>query len=180
MREFAQRPEMLKEDIDQFMVCTFHRPSNTDDQDNLEQIISALNELHEKVIPIVLPLHPRTKSALEKSGMQLNVHTIDPVGYLEMLWLLDNSSLVLTDSGGLQKEAFFFEKPCVTMRDQTEWIELIDIGANVLTGADKVRIISAVKDMMGRQINDNGNLYGRGCASECIADVLEELFVKNA
>lgn len=179
MCQFAQRPEMLSDDIDQFMVCTFHRPSNTDEYNNLEQIVMALNELHEKVMPIVLPLHPRTKSALEKSGMQLNVCTIDPVGYLEMLWLLDNSSLVLTDSGGLQKEAYFFEKPCVTMRDQTEWVELIDVGANVLTGANKDKIIDAVRDMMGKMIDDGKQLYGGGHASEKIANVLEEFFIKN-
>ncbi|WP_410966352.1 UDP-N-acetylglucosamine 2-epimerase, partial [Salmonella sp. SAL4449] len=85
--------------------------------------------------PVVLPLHPRTRGVIERLGLKLEVQVIDPVGYLEMIWLLQRSGLVLTDSGGVQKEAFFFGKPCVTMRDQTEWVELVTCGANVLVGA---------------------------------------------
>ena len=98
---------------------------------------------------------------------------IEPVGYLEMLWLLKNCSLVLTDSGGVQKEAFFFRKPCVTMRDQTEWVELIEQGVNVLSGADVEIIIKSTKKMLGKEINDPTDLYGGGEASKSIVNFLE-------
>ena len=90
-------------------------------------------------------MHPRTHNTIAKQSLTLDVYTIDPVGYLEMIWLLQHSGLVLTDSGGVQKEAFFFEKFCVTMRDQTEWVELVEVGANELVGADTCKIIEATE-----------------------------------
>src|SRR5690606_36140878 len=102
----------------------------------LAAIIEALNLVHDRIAPVVLPLHPRTCSVVANLGLELDVNVIDPAGYLEMIWLLQHSGLVLTDSGGVQKEAYFFGKACVTMRDQTEWVELVEVGANELVGAN--------------------------------------------
>ena len=102
-----------------FILTTLHRAENTDDPQRLEAIVRALNHLHSNVAPVVLPLHPRTRKVIAEQGLELDVHVIEPVGYLEMIWLLQRTALVLTDSGGVQKEAFFFGKACVTMRDQT-------------------------------------------------------------
>lgn len=155
-----------------FILTTLHRAENTDNPERLGSIVSALNEVHATIAPVVMPLHPRTKNLLQKAGLTLNVHVINPVGYLEMLWLLKQTDLVLTDSGGVQKEAFFFQKPCVTMRDQTEWVELLEIGANVLVGADKDKIMTAVSESRGRKIIDESQLYGGGKASQRIAQEL--------
>jgi len=105
-------------------------------------------------------------------GVGLDVHLIDPVVYFEMIWLLDHGQLVLTDSGGLQKQAFFFGKACVTMRDQTEWVELVDAGVNVLVGADRVKIVEAASRNLGREVQDTEQLYGGGAASKRIAEIL--------
>lgn len=156
-----------------FILTTLHRAGNTDNQERLSAIVKALNELHRNVAPVVLPLHPRTKGALAKIGLELNVNTISPVGYLEMIWLLQRTDLVLTDSGGVQKEAFFFNKACVTMRDQTEWVELIDGGFNELAGADSEKIINAVKKNYGRTVEDKNQLYGGGNAAQNIVKILE-------
>ena len=104
---------------------------------------------------------------------------IDPVGYLEMIWLLDNCTLVMTDSGGLQKEAYFFNKPCITLRDETEWVELVEIGVNRLAGADKetivnsfCSIVSSEEHLKTKDHQQKTNLYGDGKASE---KIIEEL-----
>lgn len=157
---------------DGFILTTLHRAENTDNPKRLEAIVKALNYLHDNVAPIVLPLHPRTRNLIIKQGLTLDVHLIDPVGYLEMIWLLQHTGLVLTDSGGVQKEAFFFEKACVTMRDQTEWVELIEIGANELVGADTSRIVEAATRNLGRIVKDEHNLYGGGMAAKQIVKTL--------
>ena len=155
-----------------FILATLHRAENTDDPRRLTAIVAALNQLHESVAPVLMPVHPRTQGAIARLGLKLKVNHVAPVGYLEMLWLLTRCGLVLTDSGGLQKEAFFFGKPCVTMRDQTEWVELVEAGANELAGAEKERIFNAARKNHGRQIKDPGKLYGGGKAAERIAEVL--------
>lgn len=167
----AVKPQGL-EIADGFIVATLHRAENTDSQVRLTAIVEALNTIHREIAPVVLPLHPRTRKLLEQYGLALKVNIIDPVGYLEMIWLLKHCALVLTDSGGVQKEAFFFHKACVTMRDQTEWVELLEIGANVLVGADSDRIIAEVKANIGRSVEDQFNLYGGGEASNKIVNTL--------
>lgn len=169
----AVSPENFPLD-DGFILATLHRAENTDDPKRLSDIVKALNHLHKNVAPVVLPLHPRTRNVIAKHGLNLDVHLIDPVGYLEMIWLLQRTGLVLTDSGGVQKEAFFFGKACVTMRDQTEWVELIDVGANELVGADSVRIIEAAQRNLGRKIKDEHSLYGGGVAAKRIVEALQE------
>ncbi|MDD5405354.1 MAG: UDP-N-acetylglucosamine 2-epimerase (non-hydrolyzing) [Sulfurovaceae bacterium] len=158
-----------------FILCTIHRAENTDDEARLRAIFEALNEIS-KDKQIILPLHPRTKKIIENLKLNTkNLTIIDPVGYLEMVWLIDNCQLVMTDSGGLQKEAYFFSKPCITLRDETEWVELIEIGANVLVGADKEKIIDAYKNYSTFDIqNSRSDLYGGGKASETIIKTLLE------
>lgn len=155
-----------------FILATLHRAENTDDPQRLASILKALNHLHQKIAPVVLPLHPRTRKLIALQGLQLDVMLIDPVGYFEMVWLLDHCQMVLTDSGGVQKEAFFFGKACVTMRDQTEWVELIEAGANELVGADTQTIIEAAKRNVGRAVQDTQNLYGGGRAAQRIVSEL--------
>lgn len=155
-----------------FILATLHRAENTDNPQRLAAIVSALNILHKTVASVVLPLHPRTRKLIAQHGLELNVHLIDPVGYFEMVWLLDHCNLVLTDSGGVQKEAFFFGKACVTMRDQTEWVELIEAGANELVGADTSKIIEAASRNVGRKVQDTHNLYGGGKAAQRIVDII--------
>ena len=157
---------------DGFILATLHRAENTDDLERLSAIVGALNALHMDQAPIVLPLHPRTRAAIAKAGLDLKVQVIDPVGYLEMVALLRRCALVITDSGGVQKEAFFFGKACVTMRDQTEWVELVEVGANTLVGADAAAIQAAVGANLGRLVTDEGQLYGGGMAAQRVAQVL--------
>ena len=122
-----------------YAMATIHRAENTDNIDRLRGIFDGMKQCP---LPIVLPLHPRTKNAIAASGIELpsNISIIDPVGYLEMIALVRDSSFVLTDSGGLQKEAFFLGQRCITMRDETEWTELVDCGVNRLVGADSAKI----------------------------------------
>jgi UDP-GlcNAc3NAcA epimerase len=150
-----------------FALSTIHRAENTDDMSRLKEIVFALNELHQK-IPVVLPLHPRTTKKLADHGIKLDVHLLEPVGYFDMISLISRSSLILTDSGGLQKEAYFFEKPCVTFRDETEWVELVEVGANKVVGANKAKILEAAGQFLEKKPSFSQNLYGDGKASEKI------------
>ena len=159
------------EGINQFILCTCHRSENTDDPERLSQIIKALNILHEGV-SVIFPLHPRTQNAIKKQGLDLKVHTLPPVGYLEMLWLLDNCKLVITDSGGLQKEAYLMGKMCVTMRNQTEWEELIKSNVNVLAGATTETIVALAKKYIGQPAGTLEPLYGDGNTRWKIASAL--------
>ena len=166
-KEFAKKPSC---DIqNDFILCTIHRAENTDDEQRLRAIFEALEEIAQEK-QIILPLHPRTKKILENLDLNFqNLTIIDPVGYLEMVWLIDHSSLVMTDSGGLQKEAYFFSKPCITLRDETEWIELVTCKANTLVGADKNKILEAYKTRSSfDSTNSSLDLYGGGKASEMI------------
>jgi len=170
---YAQRAKKPDTELaNKFILCTIHRAENTDNISRLKNIFEALEEIA-KEIQIVLPLHPRTRSIVEKLNINIqNLTVIDPVGYLEMVYLIRNTNMVMTDSGGLQKEAFFFKKPCITLRDETEWVELIDHNVNILVGADKDRIINAYNQ---HQFNNNFSidLYGNGKASENIIQTLK-------
>lgn len=170
-RELAEKPSGIVAG-NEFILSTIHRAENTDSEERLTGIVKSLNEIAEQV-EVILPLHPRTKIKLESLPVKLSskVKLIDPVGYLNMVWLIDNCKLVMTDSGGLQKEAFFFEKPCITLRDETEWVELVEHNFNVLVGADKTSIISTFTEHTFS--NDfNIDLYGNGFASNNIATAL--------
>jgi UDP-GlcNAc3NAcA epimerase len=167
-KDFAQKPIDMNI-LDDFVLCTIHRAENTDDTTKLNNIVSALNEIA-KEKQVILPLHPRTKSILEQGSYDVsNLTIIDPVGYLNMVWLIDNCSLVMTDSGGLQKEAFFFAKPCITMRDETEWVELVNNGFNVVVGANKEKITRAYNSYIFNH-DFEMNLYGLSSTSKLIVE----------
>ena len=148
----------------EFVLATIHRAENTDDLNRLKAIFESFEEIA-KELPVILPIHPRTANILKKEGMSAaNVKIIEPVGYLEMVYLLEHCKLVMTDSGGLQKEAFFFQKPCITLRDETEWVELVGNGFNTIVGADKAKILTAF-EKQNYDLNYDINLYGNGIAS---------------
>lgn len=157
-----------------FVLATIHRAENTDNLERLSAICAALNKINEQA-KVVLPLHPRTKALLKQHNIQLNFTPIEPVGYFDMLNLLDGCKLVLTDSGGLQKEAYFFSKYCITLRDQTEWVELVEGGFNSLVGADQDQIVSTYNSMSKIKISSQGGLYGDGRASQKIAERLSSI-----
>lgn len=167
-KDFAKRPKCKIND--NYVLSTIHRAENTDDISRLMSIIEALNEIN-KEKQVILPLHPRTKNIIKENNIKTEFTIIDPVGYLEMVWLIDNCDLVMTDSGGLQKEAFFFGKPCITLRDETEWVELVEHGFNALAGASRSKILDLYQN--GLVSNSyNIDLYGCGEASRCIIDEL--------
>lgn len=159
-----------------FALCTVHRAENTDDPLCLANIVDALEQIANSLIPVVLPLHPRTLACMRAQGLSFkNVTIVEPVGYFDMLVMLNHCRLVLTDSGGLQKEAYFFSKPCITLRDETEWGELVEAGANRLAGAQTEKILSFVREGLEGLRNCAENwpaLYGDGRASERISYAL--------
>lgn len=154
-----------------YYLMTIHRQENTDNFKRLNDILSACADLDKKV---VLALHPRTGAVLRKFGGAVkdykNILFIEPVGYVDMVNLLKNSKKLLTDSGGLQKEAYLLGVPCITLRDETEWTELVKAGWNILAGADKNKIKKAVLNFTpkGRRVN----FYGNGNAAGKIVDIL--------
>jgi UDP-GlcNAc3NAcA epimerase len=153
-----------------YLLVTVHRPANTDHDENLSSILDALGETREEVI---FPAHPRTTQALERLGREVpaNVRLLEPVSYVNMLELEKNARLILTDSGGMQKEAYFLGVPCVTLREETEWVETVEVGWNVLVGASKDRILQAVRHF--RPEGERANVFGDGRASERIARQLQ-------
>ncbi|MCH3883133.1 MULTISPECIES: non-hydrolyzing UDP-N-acetylglucosamine 2-epimerase [Tenacibaculum] len=168
----AQKPDFNLPD--EFILSTIHRAENTNSKEKLSLIIESFNKIN-KETPVVLTLHPRTKSYIEKYNLKPEFTLIDPVGYLEMVYMLNNCKLVMTDSGGLQKEAYFFEKPCVTLRDQTEWVELVKHGANELTNISINEIFTAYENSLNKEIDFSKELYGNGKSSN---KIIEALLVK--
>jgi UDP-GlcNAc3NAcA epimerase len=159
--------------LKKFVLGTIHRQENSDSRENLRNIIAGLNEIH-KHTPVVVPLHPRTRRILAQQYILPNFIIIDPIGYFDMLSLLKNCELVITDSGGLQKEAFFFGKHCITLREETEWVELIENGFNVLVGSDKLRLKEAFELFATKTSNFNIDLYGNGHAAEFMAETIKQ------
>jgi UDP-N-acetylglucosamine 2-epimerase len=158
----------------QYLLATIHRASNTDSREKLLQILEALNECGTKV---VLPLHPRTRAAVNGHSISLselaNIQVIEPVGYLDMLQLEQHSKMIVTDSGGIQKEAFWLHVPCVTMREETEWVETVKSGWNVLAGTDKEEIIHHIQHF---EIPDRDTSQSKFTPS---ADRIVELIKQN-
>jgi UDP-N-acetylglucosamine 2-epimerase len=154
-----------------YALATIHRAANTDDPRRLGDIFDALALLRE---PVIVPLHPRTRAALMGTDIEVEppVRIIDPVGYLDMLALERNARMVLTDSGGVQKEAYLLGVPCVTLRDETEWVETLAGGWNVLAGADAERILAAAK--RSRPPGDPPPVFGDGHAAEKMVAALEQ------
>lgn len=154
----------------EYILSTIHRAENTNDINRLTNIINALNESEKNV---VLPLHPRTHKFINDYGLKINnnIKIIEPVGYLDMINLENNSQKIVTDSGGVQKEAYFLQKPCITMRDETEWIETVENGWNTIVGSNKEKILDAIINF-----NPNGEqkmIFGLGNAADIISDKLK-------
>jgi len=159
-----------------FILATAHRAENTDDPGRLAGIVDGLGQLAQE-LPVILPLHPRTRNKLNEFELMERAKStltlIDPVGYMDMVMLEANAALIATDSGGVQKEAYFNQVPCLTLRDETEWTELLDAGVNRLVGADPGAIAEQGCDMLGNPIAP-GTLYGDGQAAEAIIAKLIE------
>ncbi|WP_214084038.1 non-hydrolyzing UDP-N-acetylglucosamine 2-epimerase [Methanoculleus sp.] len=155
----------------EYLVITVHRPSNTDNRENMAAILGALGEAGR---PVVFPVHPRTRKYLSEYGllaeMPENVRVAEPLGYLDMIRLMAHAEKVLTDSGGIQKEAYMLGVPCITLRENTEWVETVEAGWNVLVGAERERIIDAIRHFSsgGRQ----KSVFGDGSASVLIRKFL--------
>jgi UDP-GlcNAc3NAcA epimerase len=158
-----------------YYLVTLHRAENTDGPKRLKSILKALKELG-KDIPVIFPLHPRTKKMMEiyhLAGEAKGLKLINPVSYLDMLKLEKNAKAILTDSGGVQKEAYWFKVPCFTLREETEWVETLQSGWNVLVGTETAKIVQEVKKRVGGTHPSEGTkLFGDGKASEKIVQVL--------
>jgi UDP-N-acetylglucosamine 2-epimerase len=158
----------------QYYLGTLHRAENTDDPKRLRPILEALNALGSK-IPIIFPLHPRTKKMMKVHHLFSfkNIKFIEPVSYLDMLKLEKNAKAILTDSGGVQKEAYWLEVPCFTLREETEWVETIKSGWNVLAGTRMKRIVKEVSHQEGRRrYPKEKEIFGDGKASQKIVQIL--------
>ena len=167
-----KRTTILEElGLKNFILGTIHRAENTDQPERLRSIFSALDQIHNE-IEMVLPLHPRTQKILEESNIKTRCTVLEPLGYLSMMALLKGCSLVITDSGGLQKEAYFFSKPCVTIRDETEWTELVEGGYNVLSGSETEKIYQCYQLMINKHSDFRVELYGNGNAGQLIVETL--------
>ena len=156
----------------QFVLATIHRQENTDDLDRLSNIFEALETIH-KNKTVVMPLHPRTKSILEKNKLSYDIQFIDPVGYFDMLQLLKNCYLVVTDSGGLQKEAFFSGKRCLIAREETEWTELVTYDFAAIVGANKEQIVQAFKNNEHHDLDFSMPLFGDQVGENIHKEILE-------
>src|SRR5262245_2013485 len=159
-----------------YLLATVHRAENTDNTDRLRAILAALDGLDE---PVVFPVHPRTRRAIESIGWAPapRVSLIDPIGYRDMIELQRDARMILTDSGGMQKEAYFLRVPCVILRDQTEWVEIVESGWAVLTGADCARIQSAVHSLTPPP--DHLPLHGDGRAAARCVTALEQTQIRS-
>lgn len=159
-----------------FALATCHRAENTDDPSRLKSIVSALAEIASVHMPVVFPVHPRTRYLINQNGLSKWMNELivtEPQPFLEMVALEQSAGIILTDSGGVQKEAFFYGVPCITMRDETEWVETVKLGWNKLAGASKQSIVDAVPSMMSSGGRELGVApYGDGRASKKIASLV--------
>lgn len=172
-RLVAQPSDILKKhglEERRYVLVTVHRSENTDDPKQLASILTALSDLDEQV---VFPVHPRARKAMTTADCRLSprVQLIDPVGYLDMVNLTRGARMVLTDSGGLQKEAYWLGVPCVTLRDETEWVETVEVGWNTLTGSDRDAIVEAARTFAPPAVHPS--LYGDGTAAAQCVSILE-------
>lgn len=155
--------------ITSFGLCTVHRAENTNDSQKLSDIFEGLSCSKN---PIILPLHPRTLDKIKKFGIQIsqNIHIVEPIGYLEMVWLEMNCEFIVTDSGGIQKEAYYHGKQCITLREETEWVELVETDVNTLVGSDPKKIAFALNNIKYDLLNSE--LYGTGQTANSIIEIL--------
>lgn len=177
-KQFAKPPQVIIKNKpllkNGFVLATVHRAENTDIAEKITIILDSLQKISYN-IPIIFPVHPRTMQIIKELKLKVTSNRLlltEPVSYFENISLLDRCSLVMTDSGGLQKEAYFFKKPCLTLRDQTEWIELLNTGVNQLVPIDKKKIIRCFKKTIQKKIDFPDKLYGDGSAAVNIVKTL--------
>jgi UDP-GlcNAc3NAcA epimerase len=177
--------EKLQLEPGTFGLVTVHRASNTDEEGRLEKLLQAFNEVAANELPLVFPVHPRTANALKSKygdwSAHPRLHLVEPLGYLDILSLLDSAKMALTDSGGLQKEAFFLACPCITLREETEWVETVEAGGNLLTGTDPEKILGAVSYWKKRDPDGTADFskqvpefFGNGDAAQKIFTALRQ------
>jgi UDP-GlcNAc3NAcA epimerase len=159
-----------------YVLATCHRAENTDDAHNLGEILLGLSQIAKDRMPVVLPLHPRTLKKVNEFGLNhvvASLTILEPVSFLDMIALEKDAAVILTDSGGVQKEAFFYGVPCVTMREQTEWIETVALGWNVLVGASHIKIREATQKVIhSKKARGNSKPYGDGRSAEAIIKLI--------
>ncbi len=160
-----------------YCVVTIHREENTDNIKNLKNIVESINKISE-FIDVIFPIHPRTLKKVKDFNLDCKskVNLISPVGYIEMLHLVKNCEIVLTDSGGLQKEAYYLKKFCITLRKETEWKELVRSKVNYITGSNKEKILESFYKLINKDFNSKKNIYGSGNSSEIILKSLKSHF----
>jgi UDP-GlcNAc3NAcA epimerase len=178
MEEAKKRHKIPSSIEGNYVLVTCHRAENTDNEDNFKEIVKGLYLIAEQS-KVVWPVHPRVKDKINKFTKHPNVTLIDPVGYFDMISLILNAELILTDSGGLQKEAYFFNKFCITMRNETEWVELVENEFNFLTGADGTKIFETYNNCIDRTFEKCVVLYGGGKASEKIAKIISNFLINK-
>lgn len=175
-RDMAREKSSVLEEMalnkGEYVLVTCHRAENTDDPERMKNIVRAMEHIA-KDIRVVFPLHPRTRKALLELGMleelEKNVSVVPPVSFLDMVRLEECARVIVTDSGGVQKEAYFFGVPCITMRDETEWVETVDSGLNVLVGAQFDLLVSCFEEMRREaSLHDGHACYGDGMAGQKI------------
>lgn len=158
----------------EFVLATIHRQENTDNIEKLKSIFEGLQEIN-KTKKVILPLHPRTKAILEKNKLKFKLTTIDPVGYFDMLELLKNCNLVVTDSGGLQKEAFFNKKHCIIAREETEWVELVTNNFAKIVGSNSTKMLQVFKNFQDSKADFSINLYGNNVGEHIYKELINLL-----
>ncbi|KKG83985.1 non-hydrolyzing UDP-N-acetylglucosamine 2-epimerase [Methanosarcina mazei] len=182
-REIAENRSTILSDLGLkskgYLVATIHRASNTDDEGNLKNIVDAFSELNETII---FPLHPRTEKLLKRYGLydrlKSSVILTQPLGFLEFIKLMNHAKMMLTDSGGVQKEAYVLKVPCLTLRENTEWIETVEDGWNVLVGTDKEKIVKMVREFQPL-LENHRDRFGDGDASKNIVSNLSQAFLNH-
>jgi len=174
--EFSKKKSTIISDLklneDEFVLATIHRQENTDDIKKLKSIFEGLEDIS-KQKKVVIPLHPRTKTILEKNNLSYNIEVLNPVGYFDMLELLKNCNLVITDSGGLQKEAFFNKKNCIIARDETEWVELVENDLAAIIGSNKADMLNAFDKFNKTNSDFSKELYGENVGETIYNEILK-------
>ena len=181
-KEIAETKSKILNDLDlkntEYLVATIHRASNTDNKKNIKNIVAAFSEVEET---IVFPVHPRTEKFLREyrvyDKLKASVKLIKPLGYLDFLKLMNHAKRIITDSGGIQKEAYILKVPCITLRENTEWVETVEDEWNVLVGANKEKIVRMVKEFEPL-LKTHKDRFGSGDASKKIMRIIKKAFIE--
>jgi len=169
-----EKINLLKKKQSNKILITIHRAENVDNKERLSKICKLLNKINDSGFEVIFPMHPHTKKNIKNFGLKLKTKPIEVVGYLDVLRIMATSTLVITDSGGLQKEAYWMGKPCITLRSNTEWVETINEHANFLFSISKLKI-KDIEKISELKIKPKGSLFGNGRASDKITSIIKKL-----